>query len=59
MHFLGTIISGGVGIYIHKDIFGGKCGNVRNKIIKDGVTFSDAKRIANALNSYFCEIGQE
>ena len=36
-----------------------KRGNLINKIIKDGVTFSDAKGIANALNSYFCEIGQE
>ena len=36
-----------------------KRGNPINKIIKDGVTFSDAKGIANALNPYFCEIGQE
>ena len=33
-----------------------KRGKLINKIIKDGVTFSDAKGIANALNSYFCEL---
>ena len=36
-----------------------KNGNLINEIIKNGVTFSDAKGITNALNSYFCEIGQE
>ena len=33
--------------------------NLINKIIKEGETFSDTKSIANALNSYFCEIGPE
>ena len=33
-----------------------KCSNLMNKI-KDGVTFSDAQGIANALNSYLFEIG--
>ena len=27
--------------------------------MKEGITFSDTKSIANALNSYFCEIGPE
>ena len=36
-----------------------KNSNLINKIIKEGVTFSDAKGIANALNSCFCEIGPE
>ena len=36
-----------------------KRGNLINKIIKEGITFSDTKGIANALNSYFCEIGPE
>ena len=31
-------------------------GNLINKIIKEGVTFCDAKGIAK-LNPYFCEIG--
>ena len=36
-----------------------KRGNLINEIIQDGVTFADAKGVTNALNSYFCEIGQE
>ena len=36
-----------------------KHGNLINKIIKDGVTCSGANGIANALNTYFCGIGQE
>ena len=27
--------------------------------MKEGITFPDTKSIANALNSYFCEIGPE
>ena len=36
-----------------------KRSNLINTIIKKGLTFSDAKGIANALNSDFCEIGPE
>ena len=36
-----------------------KRGNLINTIMKEGVTFYDTKGIANALNSYFCEIGPE
>ena len=36
-----------------------KSDNPINKIFNGGVTLSDAKGIANALNSYFCEIGPE
>ena len=34
-------------------------GNLINKIPKKGATVSDTKGIANALNSYFCEIGPQ